>query len=86
MKAFITKYAMTQGILERDGHESDHSDGLLCIPSNYSNGSFNFSEYYHTGEWFKTRQEAIVKAEEMRQKKIKSLEKQLVRLKEMQFI
>ncbi len=84
MKAFITKYALTQGILERDGHVS--SDDVLCISGNYSNGSFTFTTYYHKGEWFKTKEEAIVKAEEMRQKKIKSLEKQLAKLKEMQFI
>ena len=77
MKAFITKYALTQGIIERDCHEPNHSDDLLCVSN---------IEYYHKGEWFKTRQEAIVKAEEMRQKKIKSLEKQLAKLKEMQFI
>lgn len=44
-----------------------------------------FPHYFHKGEWFKTKEEVIQKAEEMRLKKIKSLEKQLNKFRQMEF-
>lgn len=83
MKAFITKYALTQGILEM---EANRDGDLIWVKGGFVGRDFFCSQYFHKGEWFLTKEEAIVKAEEMRQKKIKSLEKQLAKLKEMQFI
>lgn len=79
-KAFITKYALTKGILEitasysLTGSDMIHDTDLQGV-------------YYH-GEgrqWHKTRAEAVKHANEMRLKKITTLQKQLVRLREMKF-
>lgn len=79
MKVWITKYALTDGLIERDvrcckfgGIYGIWDDGKRC-------GSFD------EGEWFLDKQSAIQKAKEMRQKKIASLKKQIEKLERMRF-
>lgn len=80
MKIYVTSNAMTRGIEEYDGktgngshaivYDSKFVDGLCCIsPSNH-----------HA-----TMAEAIAKAKQMQSKKIKSLEKQLAKIKAIVF-
>lgn len=84
MKAFITKYALTRGIFEKDGRDVGY--GTFRIDAGFYSGHYSFAYfYYHKGEWFLTKEEAVIKAEEMRQKKIKTLEKQLSKLKTLKF-
>lgn len=83
MKVWITKYALTQGIQEDDARDFD--DDIIRIDQTIENGCYQFPQYFHKGEWFKTKEEAIQKAEEMRLKKIKSLEKQLNKFRQMEF-
>lgn len=83
MKVWITKYALTQGIQEDDARESDND--IIRVDQTIVNCCYQFPHYFHKGEWFKTKEEAIQKAEEMRLKKIKSLEKQLKKLTSMEF-
>lgn len=79
MKVWITKYALTDGIIEAEGEPY----GLEWVSASWDNGCLcnNFEQ----GEWFDTRERAIQKAEEMRQKKIASLKKQIEKLERMRF-
>ena len=78
MKVWITKYALTDGIIEAEAKDCGY--GMIETVGKYSN-------YFH-GEgrqWHKEKESAITKAEEMRQKKIASLKKQIERLEKMKF-
>lgn len=79
MKAWITKYALTSGIIEMEG-EITNSGSLYDMNA-------GFPTYYHGEgrEWHRTKESAIAKAEEMRQKKIASLKKQIEKLEKMKF-
>lgn len=79
MKAWITKYALTQGISERDIRSFDDETAEDIT------GGHLRAQYYHKGEWHKSRSVAIAKAEEMRNKKIASLKKQIEKLENMKF-
>lgn len=80
MKVWITKYALTQGIIKSEAE--DCGDRMIRVKN--ENGYF---EYYHGEgkEWHKTEESAIEKAEQMRQKKIESLKKQIQKLEKMKF-
>lgn len=84
MKIFVTKYALTQGILVMEAEQKN--EHLVLIPAGNNGVNFFCSQYFHRGEWFKTREEAIVKAEDMRQRKLRSLQKQITKLQKIQFI
>lgn len=75
MKAYVTKYALSNGIEEVNGEIYD--DIYFKVEGFYI--------LFKEGEWFETKEDAIKKAEEMRIKKIKSLEKQIERLKNKKF-
>lgn len=74
MKVYITKYSLTQGIIEAD--VEDVGDGIVA------DNNSNYVAYYHGEgkEWHRTKVSAIKKAEEMRNKKIKALKKQITKL------
>lgn len=78
MKVWISKYALTKGIYEVEVITTEFETMVV----DKSNPTFMF---YHKGEWHKTKEDAIKRAEEMRNKKIKSLEKQINKLKNMRF-
>lgn len=80
MKVWITKYALTKGIIEADA-EKALSDTVViprgrCILQ---------SNWFCIGDWHTSKKQAIAKAEEMRQKKIASLKKQIEKLEKMKF-
>ena len=74
---YFTKYALTDGIQK---HKARNTciDGMLEDAENR-----NIS--YHEGNWYLTYQEAACKAEEMRLKAIKSLNKKLIKLQSLSF-
>lgn len=74
MKAYITKYALSSGIKEREA--------TIISPSGDATAGFY---YYRRGQWHETMDAAKEKAELMRLKKIASLEKSLTKLKELRF-
>ncbi len=79
MKVWITKYALTKGILEEEGEVSKNNADYLMV-KDYC------QDFYEEGnEWHKTRESAIKKSEEMRLKKIESLKKQIEKLEKMKF-
>jgi len=78
MKVYITKYALTAGIIEREGGEISDSH---C----YTKDSFGKRDYYHGKDWHKSFEEAKKDAESRRDRKIVSIKKQLAKLEEMEF-
>lgn len=80
MKVWITKYALTKGIIEADG-ELISSDSVSIL----NRGLSLPTHWFYKGDWHSDKQSAIQKAEEMRQKKIASLKKQIKKLEEMRF-
>ena len=79
MKVWITKYALTSGIKEIECEDCEN--GAVKEIEN------PLPTFYHGEgkEWHRTKESAIQKAEEMRQKKIASLKKQIEKLEEMRF-
>lgn len=77
MKAWITKYALTKGILEKE--VEDCRDGMVRESERH------FPTYYHGTDWHTDKKSAIAKAEEMRKNKISSLKKQIEKLERMEF-
>lgn len=82
MKVWITKYALTTGIFEVEVHTSDHSPGMVVADRN------TWHEHYHGEgrEWHRTWEDAVVRALEMRDAKVKSLRKKLAKLERMEFV
>ncbi len=77
MKVFVSKYALTSGIEE----VFTEGDGRRVARRIGSTQCF-FGE---GNEWHYTKAAAIAKAEEMRLKKIVSLEKQLAKMRTLKF-
>lgn len=80
MKVWITKYVLTEGIQELDvDPPSQDIPTLIRHPDGYP--------CYHGegGDWHRSRDAALVRAETVRQKKIKAVKKQLERLERMTF-
>ena len=80
MRVWITKYALTTGIIEAEAEECEH-DMIRVYKDSF------YPSYYHKEgrEWHRTKESAIAKAEEMRQKKISSLKKQVKKMEDMKF-
>lgn len=71
---FITRHALTEGIVVRKGRVS--SSGIAQLDT---------GEYLLPYDFGKTKEEALAMADEMRTKRIASLESQLKKLKAMTF-
>jgi len=81
MKIYVTKYALTQGIYEVEAE--DETGGIFVA---FSGSNRSYTTYYHKGEYELTHAAAVTKANEMREKKIASLKKQIKKLEEMTFV
>lgn len=84
--AYITKYALTRGVYSVQLDENSEIRGYkggeyLTIREK----SYRY-QFYYTGQWYMNEQDALCRAEEMRAKKVASLERQLEKLKAMQFV
>ena len=81
IEAYITKYALTQGIFKCRGYIVHDIPSMFCV-NQY------FPEYYHNSgskkEWTLDLEEAFKEAERLRDAKIKSLEKNLKKIKTLQ--
>jgi hypothetical protein len=82
MKVWITKYALTTGIFEVDGELFARDTAV-----SYRRGTsgYSYPEYARGGEWQRTPELAILRANEMRVAKIASLKKQIAKLEKMTF-
>ena len=80
MKVYVTKYALTTGILTaEDGEVREESPGMVSCKS------LGVFANFHGKDWHKTPEAALIRAEEMCGNKIKSLEKQIAKLRVMNF-
>ena len=79
MEIYITKYALTEGINKAYVSEENIEGDRVFIKSRWTCVS------YGKTDWHKTKAEAKIRAEEMRQKKIASLKKQLAKMEKMTF-
>ena len=82
MKVFITKFALTRGIVEIDA-EICSTISKNMIQTTADKGRFDI--YYHKPDWHESKDDAIKKANEMRDKKIASLKKQIQKLEKFKF-
>lgn len=78
MKAFITKYALTQGILEKEVEKSNFSENMVTAKN-------NSIEHYHKPYWHETKEEAINHANEMKNKRILALRRRIKKLEKINF-
>jgi len=83
MKVWVTKYALTKGILKFEKAE-DTRDGMVYVKGEHG---FDYGTYFHYEgkDWHRTAKAAFKRAEEMRLGKIESLKKQIEKLKVMDF-
>jgi hypothetical protein len=86
--AWITKYALTKGIIQAEVEECGNAlgefGGMIFL---YKKSGESWPQYFHGEgkEWHRTHEAALKKADEMRQAKIKSLQKQIAKLQGVEF-
>ena len=83
MKVWITKYALTDGIIEAIAYKLTWRT-YIVIPK-YIGTRVGIIRLMNILDYSVTKELAVKKAEEMRQKKIASLKKQIKKLEEMRF-
>jgi len=78
-KVWISKYALTKGIYELEVKR--------CVNSIRDKDESDMVSYFHGEgkEWHLTKESAIVRAEEMKLRKIESVKKQLNKLEKLKF-
>ena len=81
MKIWITKYALAQGILEKEGNLFMDDPILACVLAHDN----LITAYYHQKEWHTTREEAVIEANRMKEKRLVQLKKQIIRLEKLTF-
>lgn len=82
MKVFITKYAMTKGIIEMDGERCTSFGSPDMIVVGVKNG---FQQFYHGEDWHRSRESAVKRANEMQSAKLASIDKQRKRIATLTF-
>lgn len=75
---YVTKYALTSGILKVMLEETD-------APGMVKDTRQRYATYYHGNDWWRTREDAVKRAEAMRQDKLKSLRKSIAKLEALDF-
>jgi hypothetical protein len=78
MKVWISKYALSQGILETEVKRTS-VEGMVQA------SDVSLPTYFHGWEWHSTWEEAAQRAEELKEKRLKSLQKQIRKLENLHF-
>lgn len=73
---WITQYALTQGIYE-ETVEMTSCSTMVGVPGTI--------QTFHKPHWHLTKEDAIIRAEEMRIAKLKSLDKQMRKISALEF-
>jgi len=81
MIIYITKYALTDGILEAEATISDNSPEMAVVRSK----DYNIDQYFHKNEWFYELEQAISNSRNRQRKKLVSLKRQIEKLKRTDF-
>ena len=74
---YVTKYALTKGIEYIEVSETIFPD---LVKEN-----IRYPRNFHIGDWFENKEDAIKKAEEMRIKKLQSLDNQMKKISKLKF-
>jgi 50S ribosomal subunit-associated GTPase HflX len=74
MKVYITKYALTKGIIEVNDVELCAIDSMIKVPS------IKTPAYFHGDEWYETEEDAIADVLSRIARKRKSIDKQIQKL------
>jgi len=82
MKVWVTKYALTQGIFET---EVEVCEDININMVKEINVRYPASYHGEGKEWHKTKEEAVKRAESMKEAKIKSLTNQIKKLEALKF-
>ena len=80
--AWITKYALTNGIQEAEGEVSSVSQRMFVVSRARA---VTFDQCFHGEDWHTTREAAIARAEKMRLARIASLKKSLIAMEKLSF-
>lgn len=83
MKVWITKYALTQGIIEAETNNISN-DGYCHAHWIHKKG-YKCDSSLSPRQFEEDKESSITKAEEMRQKKIASMKKQIEKLQKIKF-
>ena len=85
IKVWITKYALLRGIFEIEGLElGEEYNNTFAVKT--PRFPLSCEDYFiRNGDWHRTKESAIKKAEEMRDKKIKSLKSEIEIFNKMKF-
>lgn len=83
IKAFVTKYALTEGIREVDARICTRTSEGMIVYAN--NGGYQQYAHGEGRDWHRTREAAVKRAEEMRAAKLKSIAKQIKLLEALTF-
>lgn len=81
MRVYITKYALTEGIIETDGDIYDKIPTMITVRLPKT----SFDSNFHGNDWHNNVDVAKAHAEVIRTKKIASLRKQIAKLEAMSF-
>lgn len=84
MTIWVTKYALTKGILECVAARDYDASFPKMVTVEWL-GGLNDTNYFHGHDWHVFRDNAINRAFNMRNKRIYSLEKQIKKLTQMEF-
>ena len=79
MKVWISKYALTVGVFEVDG-EVTRNGGIAFTPP-----EGGLRQYYYGNDWHDTKDAAVARAEDMRIRKLKSLDAQIKKVSALKF-
>lgn len=82
MKVWITKFALTNGISEK---EAEICTGIHEKMIKIINTDHRLGEYYHGNDWHTSKKDAILRANEMRDRKIAAVAKQINKLQSLKF-
>ena len=74
---YVTKYALTKGIEYVEVKETFSPD--------FVTENIRYPRNFHKGDWFENKEDAIKNAEEMRIKKLQSLDNQMKKISELKF-
>ena len=82
MKIYVTKFALTGGITEYEAEISSTYPSMTIVRED---GEYGLPVFFHGKDWHTTKEAAIIRAEEMRVAKLKSLEKAIKKFSLMSF-
>lgn len=79
MKVYISKYALSVGVFEVDGELTREGGISYALPNR------GLRQYHYGSDWHQTKEQAVARAEDMRIRKLKSLDKQIKKLSSIKF-